>query len=49
MTIQELMEWVMTKLPEATLGEDNDGQIIICTNLTQTDTDKLIPLDEDEF
>jgi hypothetical protein len=34
-TFDELMSKVLTFLPEATLEEDEDGQIYINTNLTE--------------
>jgi hypothetical protein len=50
---QELMEWIMAKLPNAQVGEDNDGQIIIYTALqisdgeTTVEAGKLQPIRED--
>lgn len=36
-TQNQLMLWVLTVLPEATFGEDIDGQLLIYTNLTEVD------------
>ena len=35
--IDDLMRAVLTILPNASLGEDNDGQLIIYTNLRVAD------------
>ena len=42
--IDELMRVILAFLPQATIGEDNDGQIIVYTNLTQTDGGKVSEL-----
>lgn len=46
MTLQELMNAIGTILPEATLEEDEDGQIVINTNLRETTEQKLVSMDE---
>lgn len=34
MTLDEFLSVVLLLIPEAEVGEDNDGQLIIYTNLT---------------
>lgn len=49
MTFDELKQAVLEILPDATLGwDDNDGQIVIYTNLTEGNGDELVPLTEKE-
>jgi len=36
MTLDELMQKVLEILPDASFGEDEEGQVIIYTNLQQT-------------
>ena len=33
MTLEEIFDKVLSVLPEATVGEDNEGQLIVYTNL----------------
>jgi hypothetical protein len=40
-SLQELVEYLGEYLPEATVGEDNDGQLVIYTNLYETDKGEL--------
>ena len=40
-SLQELMEYLGEYLPEATVGEDNEGQLVIYTNLYETDMGNL--------
>lgn len=42
-TISELLAAILPILPDATLGEDNSGQIIIYTDLTTQGDDTLVP------
>jgi hypothetical protein len=35
-TLDELVNWVGDNLPNATIGEDNDGQLVIYTDLRET-------------
>jgi hypothetical protein len=45
--IQGLMEWLMETLPNAEVGEDNDGQIVIYTNLKTISSDgHLVDIEE---
>lgn len=37
--IEGLMSWMIETLPNASIGEDNDGQIVIYTNLTSISSD----------
>lgn len=47
-TANDLMEHVMKMCPNATIDEDNDGQIVIYTNLIMISSDEhLIDMDED--
>ena len=39
--LQELVEWIGTYLPYATIGEDNEGQLVVYTNLYETDKGDL--------
>jgi hypothetical protein len=47
MKMHELMERISAVLPNASLGEDNDGQIIINTNLRAGKGDFLVDMDEE--
>ena len=46
MTLTELADMMYGILPEATFGEDNDGQLIIYTNLLLQDNN-LVPFPEE--
>lgn len=48
MTYVELAQAIAAILPNATFGEDNDGQIVVYTNLRQTESDDNAPLTEFE-
>jgi hypothetical protein len=48
MNMQELMEYIGVKLPDATVSEDNDGQIIINTNMCATSDETLVSMDNTE-
>lgn len=48
MTFDDLMRKVLEILPRATLGEDNDGQIIVYTDLTLDANDKIKDFDPEE-
>lgn len=37
-TLEELISVLLPILPDAEVGEDNDGQIVIYTGLTMPDT-----------
>ena len=43
-TLQDLMNALSPLLPHASLGEDNDGQIVVYTNL-QEKKGKLVDMD----
>jgi hypothetical protein len=52
LTYAELVAKIQTILPEASFGEDLEGQIIIHTNLTQPNKDdnaQLATLESDEW
>ena len=46
MTLQELMVAIDKILPGAQIGEDNDGQIVIYTDLMEKD-EKLVKFEEE--
>jgi hypothetical protein len=43
-SMNDLMRMVLDILPHASFGEDNDGQIVIYTNLQQVESDNDQPL-----
>jgi len=43
-SLNELMKLILEIVPEASFGEDNDGQIVVYTNLMQQDPDPEQPL-----
>lgn len=49
MTIDELLTRVLAIFPEATIGQDNDGQIVVYTNLEMEedlDGERLVSMGE---
>ena len=46
MTTDELIRKVLLILPDAELGEDNDGQIVIYTGLTEQSAGTVTPMAE---
>ena len=46
MTFDALINAVLNILPEAVFDTDNDGQIIIYTNLIQAGVDELVSMTE---
>lgn len=46
MDFAELHDRIIAVLPEATFGEDNDGQLVIYTNLMETEDETLVSLDD---
>lgn len=47
MTIEDLMRFILEILPNATVGEDNDGQVVVYTNLKSVSSDgHLVDMDE---
>lgn len=49
MTYQQLVRAIAKILPNATLGEDNDGQLIVYTNLSEVENeDELVDFDSTE-
>jgi hypothetical protein len=40
-----LMQAILEILPNATIGEDNDGQLVIYTDVSVTADGQLVPLD----
>lgn len=49
MNLNELINKIIHIVPNCTVGEDNDGQIIINTNLKINDHDELVDLDESKI
>jgi len=49
MKSHELYSRIIPILPEATFGEDNDGQIIIYTNLREDSYGTIHPLDYPDY
>ncbi len=47
MTYDELMAAILTILPHATAGEDNDGQLVIYTDM-RLDGDNVVEFEECE-
>ena len=47
-TLDELIEWALTALPYSTVGEDNDGQLVIYTNLYENDHGRLANYNDPE-
>lgn len=46
MTFDDLMREILAILPNATAGEDNDGQVVIYTNLKSVSSDgHLVDMD----
>lgn len=41
--VSELIEFVTLHFPTATIGEDNDGQIVIYTDLAETPDGWIVP------
>ena len=46
MKFDEIMRKVLTMFPDAELGEDNDGQLVIYTGLIGNSEDDWIPIEE---
>jgi hypothetical protein len=46
MTLNELVNAIREHLPECSVGEDNEGQIILYTNMTIDRNETLIPMEE---
>lgn len=47
-TLDELLQAILPILPYSQVGEDNEGQLIIYTNLYETDTGKLADYNDPE-
>ena len=47
-TIQDLMNEIGKHLPNATFGEDLDGQLVIYTDMVIDASDNLIPIESGE-
>ena len=45
-TYADLAHLVASILPDATIGEDNDGQLVVYTNLTEDPKGNLIDMDD---
>ena len=48
MTLQELSEAIGAFLPNASFGDDLDGQLVIYTNLKFDEDENLVDMDEME-
>ena len=46
MTLNDLMDYVGNVLPNATVGQDDDGQVIIYTDKTLNNKEELIPFSD---
>lgn len=46
MTLAELLSIILPLMPEAEVGEDNDGQIVIYTNLIEMPDGTLLTMPE---
>lgn len=46
MTYTELVNVITTALPDASFGEDNDGQLIVYTNKKQSSSKDDDPLED---
>lgn len=45
MTLSERLSGALEMLPEASLGEDNDGQLVVYTNLRENAEGELVPFE----
>ena len=43
-SLNQLMSYILKMIPNAVIGEDDDGQIVINTNLSLPDNDPNSPL-----
>jgi hypothetical protein len=43
-TLDELLNWIGDALPNATVGEDNDGQLVIYTDDRETQGGLIEPM-----
>lgn len=48
-TFNELLTQVLSIIPNASVGEDNDGQLIIYTNLTEDEDGNLSEMSDERF
>lgn len=48
MTLDELIRKVLEILPESTVGEDNEGQLVVYTNLSVGSDGTLIQFESDD-
>lgn len=46
LNMNTLMGRILAVLPEATFEQDNEGQVVIYTNLRVTDTEALVSMDD---
>lgn len=46
MKMDEFMRKVLEVIPTAEFGEDNDGQIVVYTNLIEWQGGEVVPLDD---
>ena len=44
MTFDDLVRSVLQLCPDAELGQDNDGQIVVYTGLTEGENGKVVPM-----
>lgn len=48
-TFNELLTQVLSIIPNASVGEDNDGQLVIYTNLTEDEDGNLSEMSDEGF
>lgn len=46
MTLDQLLSIILPLMPDATVGEDNDGQVVIYTNLIEMPDGTLLTMPE---
>jgi hypothetical protein len=46
MTLNEMLNIIRQALPNASVGEDNDGQVVIYTDKRLDSQENLVPIEE---
>jgi hypothetical protein len=49
MTFDELISKVLDIFPDAFVGQEYDGEIVIATRMTETADGKIVPMKEEEL
>jgi hypothetical protein len=49
MTYDEFYRTILNVLPSAALGEDNDGQLVIYTDMYINDEGKVVPMENEDL